>query len=84
MVKDFRITLFTSEDQKVWILKSIPGIQILSLHGYEFAFLKHIIMVRPGPNILLILPIIQELYSPISTPLFKRKLPIILKKADKN
>ena len=36
---------------------------------------------RPGP---LILPIIQELYSPISTPLFKRKLPIILKKVDKN
>ena len=41
-------------------------------------------MGRPGPNIPLILPIIQELYSPISTPLFKRKLPIILKKADKN
>ena len=35
---------------------------------------------RPGPNIPLILPIIQELYSLISTPLFKRKLPIILKK----
>ena len=39
---------------------------------------------RPGSNIPLILPIIQELYSPISAPLFKRKLPIILKKADKN
>ena len=40
------------------------------------------VMIRPGPNIPLILPIIQELYSPISTPLFKRKLPITLKKAD--
>ena len=40
-------------------------------------------VTRPGPNIPLILPIIQELYSPISTPLFKRKLPIILKEADK-
>ena len=39
---------------------------------------------KPGPNIPLILPIIQELYSPTSAPLFKRKLPIILKKADKN
>ena len=36
-------------------------------------------MSRPGPNILLILPIIQELYSSISPLLFKRKSPIILK-----
>ena len=46
--------------------------------------LSESITTRTGPNIPLILPIIQELYSPISTPLFKRKLPIILKKADKN
>ena len=40
---------------------------------------------KPGPNIPLNLPIIQEFYSLISTPLFKRKSPIILKKkADKN
>jgi hypothetical protein len=41
-------------------------------------------VARPGPNIPLNLPIIQELYSWISSPLFKRKSPIILKKADKN
>ena len=34
---------------------------------------------RPGPNIPLNLPIIQELYSSISPLLFKRKSPIILK-----
>jgi hypothetical protein len=46
----------------------------------------HIIIVagRPGPNIPLNLPIIQELYSSISTPLFKRKSPIVLKKVGKN
>ena len=37
-------------------------------------------MNRPGPIIPFNLPIIQELYSLISTPLFKRKSPIILKK----
>ena len=36
-------------------------------------------MDRPGPNIPLNLPIIQELYSSISPLLFKRKSPIILK-----
>ena len=43
-------------------------------------YLSSMIMARPGPNIPLNLPIIQELCSLISTPLFKRKLPIILKK----
>ena len=38
---------------------------------------------RPGPNIPLNLPIIQIIILHLSTPLFKRKLPIILKKADK-
>ena len=37
---------------------------------------------RPGPNILLNLPIIQIIILHLSTPLFKRKSPIILKKAD--
>ena len=41
-------------------------------------------VTRPGPNIPLVLPIIQELYSPISTPLFKRKCYLLfLKKLTK-
>ena len=41
-------------------------------------------MFRPGPNIIpLNLPIIQIIILHLSTPLFKRKLPNILKKADK-
>ena len=35
--------------------------------------------VRPGPNIPLNLPIIEIIILHISTPLFKRKLPIILR-----
>ena len=38
-----------------------------------------VVLIRPGPNIPLNLPIIQELYSSISPLLFKRKSPIILK-----
>ena len=46
---------------------------------------KLTLIARPGPNVPLNLPIIQELCSLISTPLFKRKSSIILKKkVDKN
>ena len=39
-----------------------------------------LIIGRPGPDIPLNLPIIQIIIPHLSTPLFKRKLPIILKK----
>ena len=42
-----------------------------------------LVVYRPGPNIPLNLPIIQIIILHLSTSLFKRKLPIILKKADK-
>ena len=41
------------------------------------------VYVRAGPNIPLKFPIIKIIILHLSTPLFKRKLPIILKKADK-
>ena len=48
----------------------------LRMRGVMFA--ERSPLSRPGPNIPLNLPIIQELYSLITTPLFKRKSPIIL------
>ena len=45
--------------------------------------MKITIASRPGPNILLNLLIIQIIILYLSTPLFKGKLPIVLKKDDK-
>ena len=50
---------------------------------YESLRCRFVMLTRPGPNIPLNLPIIQIIILYLSTPLFERKVPIILKKADK-
>ena len=50
-------------------------------HNRQFSTRTWWVSCRPGPNIPLNFPIIQIIILHLSTPLFKRKLP--LKKADK-
>ena len=51
------------------------------MDGISTHILTDGIMIRPGPNIPLNLPIIQIIILHLSTALFKNKLPIILKKS---